>query len=196
MKIKNFDEAQWLAFVEQCKACTRCSLCESRQNVVVYRGAVPAPLMIIGEGPGQTEDEQGKPFVGRSGQLLSDLLTAFSFSEADYHIANIVKCRPPGNRVPTWDEVKACRPLLQAQFLFNKPRYVLLMGATAYKYFTGDKTSAISRVRGRFIERDELRILPAFHPAYVLRDPRRKTELWQDIKLLREAMEAEGLLRD
>lgn len=187
-------EENWQKFVDKCVSCTRCPLCESRKNVVIYRGKVPAPLMIIGEGPGKNEDEEGRPFVGRSGKLLDLALTAFGISEEHYHIANIVKCRPPQNRVPTLEEVRACRPLLQWQFALNKPCYVLLMGATAYRYFTGDDKCKISQVRGKFIEREGTKIMATFHPAYVLRDPRKKADLWQDIETLRNSMQSDGLI--
>lgn len=193
MKLE-YSKENWQKFLDKCNSCTMCPLCESRQNVVIYRGAVPAPLMIIGEAPGKNEDEEGKPFVGRSGKLLDLALNALGISEEHYHIANIVKCRPPKNRVPDLAEVKSCRPLLQVQFAMNKPCYILLMGATAYKYFTGDDKCKITQVRGQFIERDGVKILPTFHPAYVLRDPRKKADLWQDITLLHDAMKEDGLI--
>ena len=103
----------WQAFVDKCQACQACGLAQSRQHVVVWRGGVKAPLMILGEGPGADEDRLGIPFVGRSGKLLDQLLTSFDLGPQDYHICNIVKCRPPGNRVPSREEAAACRPLLK-----------------------------------------------------------------------------------
>ncbi len=183
----------WPRFLEDCARCRQCALGETRQQVVVHRGAIRAPLMIIGEGPGAEEDIQGKPFVGAAGRLLDLLLTALGFSEDDFHIANIVKCRPPDNRVPTPDEAKACRPLFARQFRFAKPVYIVLLGATAYKYFTG-MNDGISKVRGRFIKKNGYRIMPTFHPAYILRNDRERVSLFQDLATVRSAMETDGLL--
>lgn len=115
----------WQGFLQACNSCKNCDLHQSRDQVVVYRGSLAAPLMIIGEGPGREEDKLGKPFVGRSGRLLDDALLALEFSEEDFHICNIVKCRPPENRTPTEEEAKACRRLLNAQFALVKPRVIL-----------------------------------------------------------------------
>lgn len=183
----------WPRFLEDCDRCRNCGLGESRQRVVVYRGAVRAPLMIIGEGPGAEEDLQGKPFVGAAGRLLDLLLTAQGFTPETYHIGNIVKCRPPENRVPTPEEAKACRPLLARQFRFVKPTYIILLGATAYKYFTG-MNDGISKVRGRFIEKNGFHIMPTFHPAYILRNDRERVTLFADLAAVRAAMETDGLI--
>lgn len=183
----------WPRFLEDCDQCRNCSLGNTRQHVVVYRGSVRAPLMIIGEGPGAEEDLQGKPFVGAAGRLLDLLLTAQGFPPESYHIGNIVKCRPPENRVPTEDEAKACRPLLARQFRFVKPSYIVLLGATAYKYFTG-LNDGITKIRGRWIEKNGYHIMPTFHPAYILRNDRERVRLFEDLATVRSAMEAEGLL--
>jgi len=183
----------WPRFLDDCDHCRSCSLGDTRQHVVVYRGAVRAPLMIIGEGPGAEEDLQGKPFVGAAGRLLDLLLTAQGFPPESYHIGNIVKCRPPENRVPTEDEAKACRPLLARQFRFVKPSYIVLLGATAYKYFTG-LNDGITKIRGRWIEKNGYHIMPTFHPAYILRNDRERVRLFEDLATVRSAMEADGLL--
>lgn len=180
-------------FIAICQRCQACDLAAHRQNVVVWRGNIKAPLMIIGEGPGAEEDEQGLPFVGRSGQLLDQLLTAWEIREDDFHICNIVKCRPPGNRAPKPEEAEKCRPLLTRQFNLVRPRVILLMGGTAYKYFTHDDTG-ITKVRGRWIQKAGYWILPTFYPAYVLRDPRRKNDLWQDIAAARRKLSELKLL--
>ena len=130
--LKNIDSA-WQGFIDSCLACQECELHQSRQNVVIWRGSIKAPLMIVGEGPGANEDEQGLPFVGRSGELLDTLLKSLELTEDDYHICNIVKCRPPGNRNPSQAEATACRRLLSAQIRLVKPKVFLLMGATAYR---------------------------------------------------------------
>lgn len=182
----------WQGFLQACNSCKNCDLYQSRDQVVVYRGSLNAPLMIIGEGPGREEDRQGRPFVGRSGRLLDDALLALEFTEADFHICNIVKCRPPDNRVPTEEEAKACRRLLNAQFALVKPRVILLCGSTAYKYFTGGK-EPISRVRGQWIEQKSFYIMPTFHPAYILRNMSKRDELWADLLAVQAKLEALGL---
>ena len=187
-------QTPWQDFLVKCEACRACGLGYERLNAVVYRGSIRAPLMIIGEGPGQNEDEQGIPFVGRSGQLLDQLLSAWGFPEDSYHIANIVKCRPPANRQPTIEEARACRPLLNEQFRFVKPRVVLLMGGSAYKYFTGDLSTGITKIRGEWIEQPGLSVLPTYHPAYILRSRSKKPELWDDIGKARSRLESLELL--
>ncbi|NLB27882.1 MAG: uracil-DNA glycosylase [Clostridiaceae bacterium] len=178
----------WQAFVEKCKNCHACALADSRQHVVIWRGGVRAPLIILGEGPGADEDRQGIPFVGRSGRLLDLLLTSFDLKPEDYHICNIVKCRPPGNRVPTREEAAACRPLLKEQMLFVRPAVYLLMGATAFRYFTGSE-EGISKARGIWTVSNTCHIMPTFHPAYVLRDPSKKIYLWKDMASVRQKLE-------
>jgi DNA polymerase len=150
--------------------------------------------MFIGEGPGADEDATGTPFVGAAGRLLDLLLTAYDLKPDCYHICNIVKCRPPENRVPTPDEAKACRPLLAKQFQLVEPKIIVLLGATAYKYFTGGR-EGITRVRGRWIEKNGYQILPVFHPAYILRNNNERIRLWDDIGLVREKMESLGYLQ-
>ena len=178
----------WQAFVRKCQACQACSLAESRQHVVVWRGGIKAPLMILGEGPGADEDRLGIPFVGRSGKLLDQLLTSFGLEPQDYHICNIVKCRPPGNRVPSREEAAACRPLLKEQMQLVRPTVYLLMGATAYRYFTGSD-QGITKARGTWTCSNDCHILATFHPAYVLRDPSKKPFLWQDLAAVRQKLE-------
>lgn len=156
---------------------------------MVWRGSVKANLMIIGEGPGEREDEEGLPFVGRSGELLDTLLAAQELSPESYHIANVVKCRPPNNREPSLEEARACRPLLNEQFRFVRPQVILLMGGSAYKYFTGDLDTGITKVRGRWIQKGSYWIMPTFHPAYILRDSRNKAALWEDMTKVRDKLE-------
>ncbi len=184
----------WEYFVARCQACTACALHENRTNAVVWRGAVRAPLLIIGEGPGQMEDEQGMPFVGPSGRLLDTVLTALEIGEDAYHIANIVKCRPPENREPTLEEAKACRPWLNEQFKFVRPQVIVLAGKTAYKYFTGDLENGITKVRGVWIQKGNYWIMPTYHPAYVLRDNRHRSALWEDFSAVRAKLEELGQL--
>ncbi|HHU12820.1 MAG TPA: uracil-DNA glycosylase [Clostridiaceae bacterium] len=179
----------WQTFCADCESCRACSLGEIRQNAVVFRGALKAPLFILGEGPGEKEDEQGKPFVGRSGQLLDLLLKAVGMPADQVHIGNIVKCRPPGNRVPSEAEAAACSPLLERQFELVSPQIVLLMGATAYRYFTG-QNDAITKVRGVWQSHRGMAVLPTFHPAYVLRNNRHRLALYEDMLAVRGKIDA------
>jgi uracil-DNA glycosylase len=173
-----------------CAACQRCGLGKTRLNPVVGRGAVQAPIMIVGEGPGQNEDEQGLPFVGRSGQLLEKILASVNFSnEQEVYICNVVRCRPPDNRVPTPEEIAACKPYLLEQIRLVNPAVILLTGATALKAVTGSKAS-ITKVRGEWMEWEGRLCMPIFHPAYLLRNSSKeegapKWLMWQDMKKVR-----------
>jgi uracil-DNA glycosylase len=173
-----------------CAACHRCGLGDTRLNAVVGRGATPAPIMIVGEGPGQNEDEQGLPFVGRSGQLLERILASVDFSvDREVYICNVVRCRPPENRVPTPEEIAACKPYLLEQIRLVDPKVILLTGATALKAVTGNK-AAITKVRGEWIEWEGRLCMPIFHPAYLLRNSSKeegapKWLTWQDMKKVR-----------
>lgn len=178
------------ALSQHCLACQRCGLSENRTHVVISRGNPQADLMIIGEGPGQQEDEQGQPFVGKSGQLLEKILTSVQFdSGQEVYIANVVKCRPPGNRDPLPAEVNACRPYLLEQIRLVDPKIILFTGATAYKALTGDK-QGITKIRGKWLEWEGRLCMPILHPAYLLRNPSRekgkpKWLMWQDIQAIR-----------
>ncbi|WOD37524.1 uracil-DNA glycosylase [Nodosilinea sp. E11] len=177
-----------------CRGCVRCGLAETRTHVVVSRGSPTAPVLIIGEGPGQQEDEQGLPFVGKSGQLLEKILASVRFdTEKDVYICNIVKCRPPENRVPTTAEVTACKGYLLEQIRLVDPKIILLTGATALKALLGVK-SGISKVRGQWMEWEGRLCMPIFHPAYLLRNPSRdkgspKWLMWQDIQAVKAKVE-------
>ncbi|NLW88311.1 MAG: uracil-DNA glycosylase [Clostridiaceae bacterium] len=183
----------WSDFISECKSCKACALSETRNNVVIYRGSVHAPMMIVGEGPGASEDIAGIPFVGQAGKLLDLLLRAYGFEEKDFHICNIVKCRPPNNRVPTPPEAKSCMPLLGKQIRFARPKVIVLLGKTACKYFL-NTDEAIGKLRGRFIEKNDYLILPTFHPAYILRNNNERITLWKDIGTVRERMEELDLI--
>ncbi|MDD4326732.1 MAG: uracil-DNA glycosylase [Eubacteriales bacterium] len=183
----------WSDFIETCKACTDCGLAATRRNVVIYRGSVRAPLMIVGEGPGEQEDETGIPFVGAAGKLLDLLLDAFGISSEYYHICNIVKCRPPGNRVPSPEESAACRKHFATQFRFVKPAVILLLGSTAFKNFTGSD-EGITKVRGKWIEKNGYLIMPTVHPAYVLRNNNARADMWNDLEMVRSKLEELGVI--
>ena len=168
-----------------CNRCHRCPLGENRTHAVIGRGNLQAPIMIVGEGPGQTEDETGQPFVGKSGQLLEKILQSVKLTvEEDVFICNVVKCRPPENRTPTTEEADACKGYLQEQIRMVNPKIILLTGATAVKGLTGMK-QGITKIRGQWIERDDRLYMPIFHPAYLLRNQSRekgipKWLMWQD----------------
>lgn len=193
--IGEYMKISWNDFVEECRNCQACPLSKTRKNVVIYRGSVVAPIMFVGEGPGANEDEQGLPFVGQAGQLLQLLLDAQGFSMEDFHIANVVKCRPPENRVPTEAEAKTCKVLLGKQILISKPKIIVLLGKTAYTLFTGDKMAKMTEIRGKFFEKNGYYILPTFHPAYILRNNNERIKLWKDIALVREKAEELGLMK-
>lgn len=179
---------QWDEFEKECKTCMNCGLGKSRTNIVIERGSRTASLMFIGEGPGEQEDKQGKPFVGAAGQLLDLLLSALMFNEDEYYICNIVKCRPPSNRTPTDDEAESCLPLLRNQVALIRPRIIVCLGATAMKYVV-DKDAKITRIRGQWIDRKGFWIMPTFHPAALLRDPSKKALLFEDMKSVRRKLD-------
>jgi DNA polymerase len=175
--------------------CRDCPLCETRNKVVFYRGNPQARLMIIGEGPGQREDESGLPFVGRAGLLLDKILQAGHIDrEKDVYICNVVKCRPPGNRVPENREREACSKYLEAQLFFIAPKLILLAGSTAVQSVLKIK-DPISRIRGKWFEfKNGARVMPVFHPSYLLRNDSKevgspKWHMWQDIKEVRKQLD-------
>lgn len=183
----------WQQFIAACESCKQCELHRSRKNAVVLRGAIDAQLMIIGEGPGAEEDEQGLPFVGASGKLLDLLLQSYGLGPDTFHICNIVKCRPPENRVPSPEEAKTCKKFLASQFTMVKPRVIILLGSTAYKYFT-NSNEGITKVRGQWIEKNGYFIMPTFHPAYILRNNTQRIHLWHDIGVARKKLEELDLI--
>lgn len=177
-----------------CNSCQRCELGAKRTNAVVGRGNLNAPIMIIGEAPGQNEDETGKPFVGKAGQLLEKIMAAVKLdSERDVYICNMIKCRPPANRTPTNQEVEACKPYLLEQIRLVDPKIILFTGATALKGLTGEKRG-ITKIRGEWMEWEGRLCMAIFHPAYLLRNPSRqqgspKWLMWQDIQKVRAKLE-------
>ena len=174
---------------QSCAACRNCGLAEERQRVVVGRGNPKARLMLIGEAPGAEEDASGLPFVGRSGQLLSGLIAEAGLDEEeDLYICNVIKCRPPGNRKPTTQEIDQCRPWLEQQLTLINPPLVLLAGATALQALLGIR-SGISKRRGQWHDQDQRTFMPVFHPSYLLRFRSREPGSPQDLTLqdLKEA---------
>jgi uracil-DNA glycosylase len=175
--------------------CRQCGLCEQRKSVVFSSGNPQAELMIIGEAPGRHEDESGLPFIGRAGQLLDKILNSVSISRDDVYICTIVKCRPPQNRMPTIDEITACKPFLDAQLHHVQPKIILLAGSTAVQAVLQVK-DPISRIRGKWFEyKNSARVMAVFNPSYLLRnDSREKGSprwlMWQDIQEVHRALNA------
>jgi uracil-DNA glycosylase len=161
--------------------CKRCKLHRTRKTIVFGEGHEKARLMVIGEGPGFEEDVQGRPFVGRAGQLLTKILQSIQLQREEVYITNIVKCRPPQNRNPEPDEIESCNPFLSKQIQAIQPRIICTLGTFASQ--TVLKTDAkITALRGRFYDRDGVKIFPTYHPAYLLRNPERKRDVWEDMK--------------
>jgi len=163
--------------------CLRCGLSESRTRIVFGQGHPNARLMFVGEGPGQEEDLAGEPFVGAAGQLLTRIIEAIKLTREDVYIANVVKCRPPGNRTPQPEEIASCSPFLRRQIAAIRPLFICTLGGCAAQTLLGTK-APISRLRGRFYDFAGIRVLPTFHPAYLLRNPEKKREVWEDLKRL------------
>lgn len=161
--------------------CKKCRLCTNRTNIVFGQGNKKARLMFIGEGPGADEDKQGIPFVGKTGQLMNNAFQALEINREDVYIANIVKCRPPSNRVPEDDEVQTCLNYLRNQVILIKPKIIVLLGSTALKNILG-KEYGITAVRGNWMEKNGIKYMPTWHPAALLRDENKKIEFWQDLK--------------
>ena len=165
--------------------CRRCKLHRTRNTIVFGEGNKRAKLMIIGEGPGYEEDVQGKPFVGRAGQLLTKILQSIHLQREEVYITNIIKCRPPQNRNPEPDEIQSCHPFLQKQIHAIQPKVICALGTFAAQTLL--KTNAkITALRGRFQEINGIKVIPTFHPAYLLRNPERKREVWEDMKQIFE----------
>ena len=165
--------------------CRRCKLAPERKNIVFGSGNPHAELMFVGEAPGADEDDQGLPFVGRAGQLLTKIIEAIEMRREDVYICNILKCRPPGNRNPETDEIAACEPFLFRQIAVVKPRVICALGTFGAQTLLGTK-EPISRLRGRFIEFRGAKLMATFHPAYLLRNPNEKRKVWEDIQKIRD----------
>ena len=169
------------AYVSTCRSCP---LHPTRTNTVPGEGNANTPdILFIGEGPGADEDAQGRPFIGKAGQLLTKMIEAMGYSREELFIANVVKCRPPNNRTPLPEEMEACLPYLRQQVGLIKPKVIVGLGATAIKGLLG-KTAGITRLRGTWQEYQGIKLMPTFHPSYLLRDPSKKKVVWQDLQLV------------
>jgi uracil-DNA glycosylase family 4 len=172
--------------------CRRCKLAGSRTNIVFGAGDPHAALMFVGEAPGADEDRRGEPFVGAAGQLLDRMIEAMGWTRDTVYIANVLKCRPPGNRDPQPDEVSACEPFLARQIEVIGPRVIVTLGRAATGLLL-HSTAPVSALRGRFQEYRGMRVMPTFHPAFLLRNPERKRETWDDLRLVIAELERLGV---
>ncbi len=189
--MKNYSSLKKLN--SECVECTSCNLSKTRKNVVVGKGNESAQVVIIGEGPGEQEDITGLPFVGRAGKMLDTALSSVDIDPLeDCYITNIVKCRPPNNRKPSAAESEACMPWLSEQVNLLKPKIIILAGSTAVQSFLGIN-EPISKIRGQWIEKDNIKYMPIFHPSYLLRNPSKnkgkpKWLTWQDLKKVKKEL--------
>lgn len=175
------DAEAWAGLAREVAACRACRLCETRKQAVLGVGDTQAGWMLVGEGPGAEEDDRGEPFVGQAGKLLDAMLGAVGLSRGKgVYIANAVKCRPPGNRTPTEDEIRACRPFLERQIAMVQPRLLLALGRPAAQTLIGQEVS-ISAARGRTWHFGRVPVLVTYHPAYLLRTPQDKAKAWEDL---------------
>jgi len=183
-------EAKKTAFAEmnarEVSVCKKCRLCETRTHTVFGEGDVDAKIFFIGEGPGETEDQTGRPFVGRAGQLLDKMIAAMGITRQQVFIANIVKCRPPDNRVPALDEVATCTPYLVRQLEIVRPKVIVTLGLPAVKYMLEDQKLTMGRVRGQWKEWRGIKLMPTYHPSYVLRayTEANRQAVWSDLQLV------------
>ncbi|RMF92311.1 MAG: uracil-DNA glycosylase [Candidatus Schekmanbacteria bacterium] len=163
--------------------CIECRLHKERTNLVFGDGNPEAKIMFVGEAPGRDEDIQGKPFVGRAGKLLTDMIKAMGFKREEVYIANIIKCRPPQNRNPIKDEIEMCEPYLRKQIEIIKPKIIIALGTFAAQTLLKSEEK-ISQLRGKFAYYEDIKLLPTYHPAFLLRNPQKKKESWSDLKMV------------
>ena len=168
--------------------CTRCPLYQGRTNIVHTDGNRKARLMFVGEAPGADEDAQARPFVGRAGQLLTKIIEAIGLKREEVLIGNVNRCRPPANRPPTPEEASMCKPFLLREIAAVQPEVIVVLGNTAMKNLL-DIKQGITRVRGQFQDYQGVKVMPTFHPAYLLRDPTKKKETWEDLKKVRDYLD-------
>jgi len=180
---KGCGSPELLAIRREMGDCTRCKLAGGRRHLVFGVGNPKAELVFVGEGPGEDEDLRGEPFVGRAGQLLTRMIEAMGYARGDVYIANVVKCRPPGNRNPEPDEIEACERFLRAQLVALRPRVIVALGKFAAQTLLRQATP-ISRLRGRWASYEGVKLMPTFHPAYLLRSPDEKKKAWEDLQLV------------
>jgi uracil-DNA glycosylase family 4 len=167
--------------------CRRCKLCQNRMNIVFGAGNPNSSLVFVGEGPGAEEDKQGLPFVGKAGQLLTKMINAMGYKREDVYICNVVKCRPEGNRDPEPGEIAECEPFLKGQLAIIKPKVIVGLGRYACQALL-KTTTPMSKLRGTWHDYEGIKVMPTFHPAYLLRNPPAKKEVWQDLQMVMKAL--------
>ena len=178
---------EYQLLLQEIQACRACPLCQARMHTVPGDGTLNADIMIIGEGPGAEEDKQGLPFVGAAGKLLDQMLDTIGLTREQVYISNIVKCRPPANRVPKPDEVAACIGYLEKQIEMVNPKIIVLLGATALNNWFS-KDMRITKVRGQWFEKQGRHVIATFHPAALLRDPRKKPDSFDDFLSIKQKL--------
>jgi DNA polymerase len=171
--------------IDTCMSCQKCDLASSRKNVAFGEGNLRAKIMLIGEGPGAQEDAQGRPFVGRAGKLLDKMLMEVGLKREEVYIANVVKCRPPGNRVPSQQEADDCLPYLRNQVAIVRPRIIVCLGATAMNYCIDRSYKAIGPIRGKWFDRKGYKLMATYHPAALLRDPKKLDVVMEDFRSMK-----------
>ena len=170
--------------------CKRCELHRTRRTIVFGEGNEKAALMFIGEGPGYDEDVQGRPFVGKAGQLLTKIIESIRLPREEVYIANIVKCRPPQNRNPEPDEIQCCNPFLMKQIRVIRPKIICALGTFSAQTLLKTDTK-ISALRGKIFDLEGIKVIPTYHPAFLLRNPERKREVWEDMKKIAELLQTQ-----
>jgi uracil-DNA glycosylase family 4 len=178
---------RWVALQEEVSGCTRCALCATRTQTVFGVGNNQADWLLVGEGPGQHEDEQGKPFVGKAGQLLTEMLRAMDIEREDVFITNIVKCRPPGNREPQANEIESCKSYLQQQQAFIQPKIILAIGRIAAQTLL-NTDEPLAKLRGKVHYLNSTPVIVVYHPAYLLRSLSEKRKAWLDLQLAMQTL--------
>ncbi|HVF91536.1 MAG TPA: uracil-DNA glycosylase [Blastocatellia bacterium] len=178
-------DASLEAIREDLGECVRCKLHEHRTHIVFGEGDPNARIVFVGEGPGADEDATGRPFIGKAGQLLDKIIAAIGLKREQVYIANIVKCRPPGNRTPERDETSTCEQFLFRQLAFIRPQVIVALGSPAFQTILRTR-DPITRARGEWRDWNGVKVMPTFHPAYLLRVPEKKREAWEDMKKVRD----------
>lgn len=177
---------------KEVEKCTKCKLCKNRTKTVFGVGNPNADVMFIGEGPGADEDKAGEPFVGKAGKLMNQAFLGLGISREKIYIANIVKCRPPNNRNPEKEEATSCLDYLRNQVIVIKPKIIVLLGSVALKNILGEQYG-ITASRGKWIEKKEIKYMPTFHPAVLLRDESKKIDFWRDLELVKQEAQKEQI---
>ena len=177
----------WAALQDAVANCRNCGLCQARNHTVFGEGNIHAELMFIGEGPGADEDAAGRPFVGRAGQLLTKMIAAMTYTREEVYIANVVKCRPPGNRNPAPEEAMACLGYLKQQIALIRPKVIVCLGGVALSFLC-QQAGGITRARGHWLDFEGIPVMPTFHPAFLLRQESAKKEVWSDLQQVMRAL--------